>query len=209
MLSENVEEKSIKIIIAFIIGIIGLVIAIFARYIENTAISRYYSEYKNLYHTSIDNIVEKTSYILVDELFKTDVKDEFNNNYYIIYSDGYSYIVLMTENDYKTLTSMNYKKNHVRIIGVTKQTPNDLKSKLVNSYNQQYGNIQEDSIDISEYDAYFGPNYLNVISYDKKGIVSDNNITMTPHILFIIFLIISIISFTYIFIEWKKANENY
>ena len=86
---------------------------------------------------------------------------------------------------------------------------NDLKYKLVDSYNQYFGNIQEDSIDISEYNDYFGQNYLNVISYDKKGIVSDNNITKKPHIVFISFLIISIISFVYIFIEWKKAIENY
>ena len=96
--------------------------------------------------------------------------DEKNDRYYIAFNNGYWYVVdlnLETIDELKDIKEYTYSTdenaqtpNSIKIYGMTEKIPDELKTMLIDYYNQ--GVEEENKITTDDFERYFGSTLLNV-----------------------------------------------
>lgn len=80
----------------------------------------------------------------------------------------------MSLDDFKRLNTEDIRETPIRIEGITKCTPKDVKQLAIDAYNE--GLEDEEKITIADYDSYFGAVYLDMTAIDES-------VAMLPFIL--------------------------
>ena len=99
-----------------------------------------------------------------------DTSDSAIDRYYVAYNNGYWYVVdlnLETIDELKDIKEYTYSTdenaqtpNSIKIYGMTEKIPDELKTMLIDYYNQ--GVEEENKITTDDFERYFGSTLLNV-----------------------------------------------
>ena len=175
---ENIIKKSkvpSALIIAYIVCIVLIIASLFL--IKNKEESQP-DPIDFTINGAIDIGVGKYAYLNVDGLSgevaiygnADNENDESNDRYYIAISNGYWYIVdlnfetidkLKDIQEYTYSTDANATKpESVKLYGVTEEISSELKNMIIDYYNE--GLEDENKIDVSDFENYFGSVMLNV-----------------------------------------------
>lgn len=175
---ENIIKKSkvpSALIIAYIVCIVLIIASLFL--IKNKEESQP-DPIDFTINGGIDIGVGKYAYLNVDGLSgevaiygnADNENDESNDRYYIAISNGYWYIVdlnfetidkLKDIQEYTYSTDANaIKPESVKLYGVTEEISSELKNMIIDYYNE--GLEDENKIDVSDFENYFGSVMLNV-----------------------------------------------
>ena len=175
---ENIIKKSkvpSALIIAYIVCIVLIIASLFL--IKNKEESQP-DPIDFTINGAIDIGVWKYEYLNVDGLSgevaiygnADNENDESNDRYYIAISNGYWYIVdlnfetidkLKDIQEYTYSTDANATKpESVKLYGVTEEISSELKNMIIDYYNE--GLEDENKIDVSDFENYFGSVMLNV-----------------------------------------------
>lgn len=205
MLRDKLNNPETRATMIFIIGSILILLSIIFKTVEKNSINNYYKGFNNLFYSSDLETDNKPSYLTINDIEDLKLCETNDICYYIVYSDTYSFIALMNNNNYKLLKKNNLKKNNIRINGITKKISNSQKYLLVEAYNKFYEDLEESQIDVYDFDTIYGINLLDTTKNTKKTVIKNNNsITIVPKVLFIIFLITGFICLYYSLKEQKK-----
>lgn len=124
--------------------------------------------------------------------YKFAIYNDTSDAYYFVMDDKYMYVTYMTSADYNMLNKEDIKTNPVKIEGITKKTPDDIKKLAIETYNEAMEN-EEDKLAINDFDNYFGSIYLDMTQSD--GAIGDFQYLMgvifgiSGLVMFIIFII--------------------
>lgn len=185
----NVKKEYKRMIRNTLISILFIVIALVFGYLESQMVKD-----ANEKMTDLDSIIvdknekkeNKKAYLDAKSIpYLFAVSDSTVNSYYIISDGEYLYIAFMSPEDFKKLDTEKINETPIRIEGITKYTPKDVKQLAVDAYNE--GLEEEEKITISDFDSYFGSVYLDMTK-------TDSEVAMIPLILFIVFMGIGNIS---------------
>ena len=120
----------------------------------------------NMHNLIVDNLKDKTGktgFINANNIpYKFAVYKDTTDAYYFVTDDKYIYVVYMDSDTFNSLNNKKIEKKAKKIIGITKETPDDIKKLAVSSYNEIVGN--QNKITIDDYDDYFGSIYLDMTS---------------------------------------------
>ena len=79
--------------------------------------------------------------------------------FYYVFDESYMYIVRMKDHTYESLLAEDIMENPIRIVGVTKPIPEDIKQFAIEVYNEELE--EEDQITSSDFTNYFHNVYLD------------------------------------------------
>lgn len=85
--------------------------------------------------------------------------DDSSGKFYFVWDETYMYVAFLTESQYNELNRDDIQNNPVKIYGVTKKIPDDIKSLALDAYNEAIDDGYE--ISDSEFYDYFGMLYLD------------------------------------------------
>ena len=120
----------------------------------------------NMHNLIVDNLKDKTGkmgFINANNIpYKFAVYKDTTDAYYFVTDDKYIYFAYMDSDTFNGLNNKKIEKKAKKIIGITKETPDDIKKLAVSSYNEIVGN--QNKITIDDYNDYFGSIYLDMTS---------------------------------------------
>lgn len=141
----------------------------------------------------------KKAYINVSYVpYKFAVYEDTSDAYYFVMDDKYMYVVYMTTADYYKLNKEDIKANPVKVEGITKKTPDDIKKLAIETYNEAMEN-EKDKLAISDFDNYFGSIYLDMA-------LSNDSIGDFEYLMGVIFGVLGLIMFI-IFIIYRVSYK--
>lgn len=133
-------------------------------------------------------------------VYETDGVEENAKFYFVMDKDNYLYIVYMNDKKYDELNKESIKDNSIKINGLTKKIPNDIKDLAIESYNK----LMEDTYLTKEnFKEYVGLIYLDTVTS-----VYDSSIYYVGSFLTGFFFILIIIIYIVIVIKSKKTLNN-
>lgn len=175
---EDIVKKS-KVSSILIIGyIVCIVLIVVSIYFINKKENNKPEPIDFTINGAIDIGTGKYAYLNVDGLSSEvaiygnteNEKDSSNDRYYIAISNGYWYIVDLnfeTINKLKDIQEYTYstdanatKPESVKLYGVTEEISSELKKMIIDYYNE--GLEDENKVDVSDFENYFGSVMLNV-----------------------------------------------
>ena len=133
-------------------------------------------------------------------VYETDGVEEDAKFYFVMDENNYLYIVYMKEDKYNELNVDSIEENAIRVTGITKKIPNDIKKLAIESYNE----IMED-----EYltDENF-KDYVGVVYLDMKSSVNDSSMYYLGAFLSGLFSFIIIVTYIVVITKNKKTLKN-
>ena len=133
-------------------------------------------------------------------VYETDGVEENSKFYFVMDKDNYLYIVYMNEKKYEELNIDDIKENPIKVNGITKKIPNDIKDLAIKSYNE----LMEDTYLTSDnFKEYVGLIYLDTVQP-----VYDSSLYYIGAFLSGIFFLIIIITYIVIILKNKKTLKN-
>lgn len=133
-------------------------------------------------------------------VYETDGVEENAKFYFVMDKENYLYIVYMNDKKYDELNKESIKDNPIKINGLTKKIPNDIKDLAIESYNK----LMEDTYLTKEnFKEYVGLIYLDTVTS-----VYDSSIYYVGSFLTGFFFILIIIIYIVIVIKSKKTLNN-
>ena len=133
-------------------------------------------------------------------VYETDGVEENSKFYFVMDKDNYLYIVYMNEKKYEELKKDDIKENPIKVNGITKKIPNDIKDLAIKSYNE----LMEDTYLTSDnFKEYVGLIYLDTVQP-----VYDSSLYYIGAFLSGIFFLIIIITYIVIILKNKKTLKN-
>jgi len=179
----NVKKEYKRMIRSVLISILFIIIAFGFKYLESQMVKD-----ANKKMTDLDSVIvskenkkdNKKVYLDVKSIpYLFAVSNSTVNSYYIVSDGEFLYVAFMSPDDFKTLNTDDIKDKSIRIEGITKYTPKDVKQLAIDAYNE--GLDDDKKITIADYDSYFGAVYLDMTAIDES-------VAMVPLVLFIIFM---------------------
>lgn len=198
--NKAVEKERKKQKIFLWIGILSLIIMVAFMFYGNKAIEDA-EKNKDTMHNVIlkdsDKNINKKAYLDVYTTpYKFAVYDDTSDAYYFVMDDKYMYVSYMSLTDYNNLNKEDIKTNPVKIEGITKKTPDDIKKLAIEAYNEAMEN-EEDKLTINDFDNYFGSIYIDMTQ-------SDETIGDFQYLMGVIFGILGLVMFI-IFVVCKMS----
>ena len=133
-------------------------------------------------------------------VYETDGVEENSKFYFVMDKDNYLYIVYMNEKKYEELNIDDIKENPIKVNGITKKIPNDIKDLAIKSYNE----LMEDTYLTSDnFKEYVGLIYLDTVQP-----VYDSSLYYIGAFLSGFFFLIIIITYIVIILKNKKTLKN-
>lgn len=158
MATKNKKEHYIlPIIIGFIIvGVFGSLFMVTMKDINSSINKKVY----------LNKVIEgsykkegKNAYLKITSISQKFAEGKKNSGYYFVSDSNYNYIVLLDNKTAKRLMKSDLESEPVFINGITKETPNSLKTIALEEYNHGYE--ENEKISIDDYYSYFGDIYLD------------------------------------------------
>lgn len=111
--------------------------------------------------TSEKNKTDKSTYLDVKVIpYKFAVYDNTTDSYYILSDGEYLYVAYMSVEDYALLNDESIYDKAIRIKGMTKQTPKDIKNLAIEAYNESIEE-EEEKLTLADYNNYFGEVHID------------------------------------------------
>jgi len=129
-------------------------------------------------------------------VYETDGIKEENKFYLVMDKDNYLYIVYMGNNNFAKLNLETIKEKPIRIYGLTKKIPNDIKDLAISSYNEL---MKDEYLTVENFKDYVGLIYL-----DLETSLNDSTLYYTFAIISIVFFITFLI--VYLINHLKSRN---
>lgn len=136
---------------------------------------------------------DKYAYIdLVVVPYKFAVYEDITDSFYLVHDEKYLYIAFMSEEEYQRLEQAN---KPIRINGITKVTPEDVKEIAIDAYNELYELSEEEKITLADFNNYFGDVYLDMTKSATSSATVQDAIGLLCMIVGIIWFIIALINY--------------
>lgn len=131
---------------------------------------------------------DKKGYLDVKNIpYQFAVSDGVDGSYYIVTDGEFLYIAYMDNAEFEKLNHEEIKETPVRIEGITKEIPDEIKNIAIEVYNE--GMEDENKIkNDQEFYSYFGNIYLNMT-------VSESSNVIMVRLIFFILLFVGVIGF--------------
>ena len=184
----NVKKEQNKNIRNLVIGIILIVISLLFKYQEGVEIDKASKEMTDLNSIIVSEGDKDGKMAYLDAMsipYMFAGYDDTTDSYYMVFDDKYLYVVYMSESDFEELNTESIYDTAIRIEGITKSTPSDVKEIAIEVYNESMEN-EEDKLTLADFDSYFGSVYLDMT-------VSSPDSASTPLAFFFLFFIFGII----------------
>ena len=94
-------------------------------------------------------------------VYETDGVEDIAKFYFVMDKNNYLYILYMNDSKYKELNVDNIKDNPVKVLGLTKKIPNDIKELAIESYNEL---MEDEYLTKENFKEYIGFLYLDTIT---------------------------------------------
>lgn len=163
--NKAVEKERKKIKIYLWIAALSLIIMGVFIFIGNKTIETAKKDKDTMHNVILkednENVNKKASLDVYTNPYKFAIYDDTTDAYYFVMDDKYMYIVYMGALDFNKLNKEDIKDNPIKVEGVTKKTPDDIKKLAINAYNDAMEN-EEDKLSIEDFDNYFGSIYLDI-----------------------------------------------
>ena len=191
-----------------IVGLLLLIITIILVYFGIKNSSKPLPEPENL-GSLIENknyTEDKYSYLDVAikpylfAVYETDGKEEDAKYYLAMDKENHLYILYMKDDKYKELNIDGIEVNPIRVYGITKKIPYDIKDLAISSYNELMKNEYLTNDNFKD--------YVGLIYLDTKSEVNDSSIYYLGAFLTGFFFVIMIITYIVIIIKNKKTLKN-
>lgn len=203
--NKNVQKEKNLMVRKIAIFFVIIMIAIGLKVWENQMSEKVNSEMTDLDSliVSIEENEDKKAYLdIKSKPFQFAVADGVTESYYIVTDGEYLYIAYMDQEDFEKLNHDEIEQTPVRVEGITKKIPDEIKDIAIEVYNE--GLEEEDKIKTDEdFYKYFGDIYLNMS-------VTENSDVMMVRGFFFIVLIFGVIGFivsVWNYISFGKTME--
>lgn len=182
-----VKKEHQKKYVGIVISILLIAVSFVFLYLEGKATEELNKEMVDLNTVIVESEskIDKKSYISASSIpYKFAGYDDTTDSYYIVFDEKYMYITYMTEGQFDDLNKEDIYENPIRIEGITKKTPDDVKEIAIEAYNDNMEN-EEDKLTIEDFENYFGSVYLDMT-------VSTSSIADIYILIFVLLLFIGI-----------------
>lgn len=92
-----------------------------------------------------------------------------SGKFYFLWDEEYIYVAFLNEKEFKRLNTEDIKENHLKVSGMTKAIPSDIKKLALEAYNENVS--KEDQLSSSQFNEYFGVLYLDQTAVDPATVV--------------------------------------
>lgn len=144
---------------------------------------------------SSDTSSKENKYAYIDLVvvpYKFAVYEDITDSFYLVHDEKYLYIAFMSEEEYQRLEQVN---KPIRINGITKVTPEDVKEIAIDAYNELYELSEEEKITLADFNNYFGDVYLDMTKSTTSSATVQDAIGLLCMLLGIIWFIIALINY--------------
>lgn len=92
-----------------------------------------------------------------------------SGKFYFLWDDQYIYVAFLNEKEFNRLNTEDIKENHLKVSGITKEIPSDIKKLALEAYNE---NVEKDQkLTSSQFNEYFGVLYLDQTESDPATVL--------------------------------------
>ncbi len=169
--NKAVEKERKKIKIYLRIAILSIIIMTIFMFCGNKSVEESEKNKDSMHNVILKDESKNTDKKAYLDVYTTPYKfavyDDTSDAYYFVMDDKYMYVVYMSLADYNRLNKDDIKTNPVKIEGVTKKTPDDIKKLAIEAYNDAMKN-EEDKLTLEDFDNYFGSIYLDMTPSDDS-----------------------------------------
>lgn len=89
--------------------------------------------------------------------------------FYFLWDEEYIYIAFLSQKEFDRLNTEDIKNNHLKVSGITKSIPSDIRKLALEAYNENMD--KENRITSADFDSYFGVLYLDQTETDPATVV--------------------------------------
>ena len=177
--AEAFKKSNKKNSTLLIVGICLLVVTILLIYLGVKNENKPLPDPENLGSLVANKMFDEDKYVYLDvaikpylfAVYETDGKEDDAKYYLVMDKDNYLYILYMKEDKYNELNVDSIKESPIRVYGITKRIPNDIKDLAISSYNEL---MEDEYLTKDNFKDYVGLLYL-----DTKSEVNDSSSGMT------------------------------
>lgn len=91
--------------------------------------------------------------------------DDNSGRFYFLWDEKYIYVAFLSESEYERLNVEDIQTNHLKVTGVSKLIPSDIKTLALKAYNE---NVEEEyQLTSADFNDYFGVMYLDQTQSDS------------------------------------------
>ena len=167
----NLKKKSKRTIIIGIVMIIISLVFFYLSSVQNEKDNKNIKYFNDILES--DSKIGLKSYLNISWLSSEfAVRDDITDAFYYAYDGNYYYIVFLDKEKATELLKMDLKNNPVKIIGVTKNIPDDVKKIAIEDYNSSIEDGEE-KLTYERFGRVFGNIYLD----QTKSISTISNIS--------------------------------
>ena len=130
-------------------------------------------------------------------VYETDGVEDNAKYYLVMDKENHLYILYMTESNYNKLNVDSIKENPIKVFGITKKIPTDIKNLAIESYNEL---MEKEYLNKENFSEYIGFIYL-----DLETKINDSSLYYLGATLSFIFFLIVIITYIVIIVLNKKT----
>ncbi len=92
-----------------------------------------------------------------------------SGKFYFLWDEEYMYVAFLNETEYKKLNTDSIHDNPIKVSGITKTIPSDIKKLALEAYNE---NVEkENQLTSSEFNEFFGVLYLDQTEVDPAMVI--------------------------------------
>lgn len=206
--AEAFKKSNKKNITLLIVGLVLLAITVLLIYLGVQNQNKPLPDPENLSSLIENKKFDEDIYAYLDvatkpylfAVYETDGKEEDAKYYLAMDKNNYLYILYMKEDKYKELNVDSIQEIPIRISGITKRIPNDIKDLTITSYNEL---MKDEYLTKDNFKDYVGLVYL-----DTKAEVNDSSLYYLGAFLSGLFFIIIVITYIVIVIKNKRTFKN-
>ena len=169
------NSKMRMILFLFLAFILFVLIFIF-KYLSSTAVSRDNKKYTSFHSiVSLNDKKDLVSYVYISDTPIFMFRENEISYYYI--SDGtFLYIASISDDVYQKLLNINYSKDRIKLVGISKETTFSIAESTLSYFNTPFPSSNEDIIYMDDFKDYYCFYYLDLVSYDGSKVVFDSKI---------------------------------
>ena len=152
------------------------ILAILFRYLSSTAVYRDNRNYISLHSIiSSQHKEDKVAYTYISGV-PSFMFEENGISYYFVTDDTFIYIASIDQDTYDILSEIDYAKNRVKIVGISKGTTYSIAENTLSYFNAPFFENTEDILSMDDFKDYYGLYYLDLVDYGSNTVMIDSDL---------------------------------
>jgi len=197
----NIKKEFKSKILYLILGVLLIIGSVATRFwyqYKVDQVNKNKTDLNSVIISNGDRTLKKSYVDIKTKPYQFAVYDNTLDSYYIVSDGTFLYVVYMSRGDFYKLNKDSITEKAIRVEGITKETPSDVKKLAIDAYNK--GQEKKDKLKITEFDKYFGSVYLDLT-------VSDSIVAGPQLAISILLFITGIIIIIVYIIEIRSFNK--